>query len=153
MAVTTSPETQRQLEANKAVMRRYIEELWNQRNWDVIDEIIDPRYKSEPPSFPGEWGLEDLKKNCPPFMAMYPDGKWTTLDMVAEGDRVACAWEFNATHTRDGMGIRATGKKVKVLVIGIYTLANGKIISLRELNVGVDFYTAFGLPQPDPAAG
>jgi hypothetical protein len=54
MAVTTSPETPRQLEANKAVMRRYIEELWNQRNWDVIDEIIDPRYKSEPPSFPGE---------------------------------------------------------------------------------------------------
>ena len=153
MVVTTSPEAERQLEANKAVMRRYIEELWNQRNWDVIDEIIDPGYKSEPPSFPGEWGLEDLKENCPPFMAMFPDGKWTTLDMVAEGDRVACAWEFNATHTQDGMGIRATGEKVKVLVIGIYTLANGKIVSLRKLNVGVDSYTAFGLPQPDRAAG
>jgi predicted ester cyclase len=149
MAVETHAET---LEANKAVMRRYIEELWNQRKWEVIDEIIDPSYKSEPPSFPSFWGIDDLKKNCPPFMAMFPDGNWTTLDMVAEGDKVACAWEFNATHTKDGMGIRATGKKVKVLVMGIYTLANGRIVSLRKLNVGVDFYTAFGLSQPEPAA-
>jgi predicted ester cyclase len=86
-------------------------------------------------------------------MAMYPDGKWTTLDMFAEGNKVACAWEFNGTHTRDGMGIRASGKRVKVLVIGIYTLADGRIVSLRKLNVGVDFYTAFGLPQPDPSTG
>jgi predicted ester cyclase len=149
MAVETHAET---LETNKAVMRRDIEELWNQRKWDVIDEIIDPSYKSEPPSFPGFWGIGDLKKNCPPFMAMFPDDNWTTLDMVAEGDKVACAWEFNATHTKDGMGIRATGKKVKVLVIGIYTLTNGRIVSLHKLNVGVDFYTAFGLSQPEPAA-
>jgi hypothetical protein len=76
MAVTASPETQCQLEANKAVMRRYIEELWNQRKWDVIDEIIDPGYKSEPPSFPGEWGIEDLKKNCRErreLLAMIPE--------------------------------------------------------------------------------
>jgi predicted ester cyclase len=101
MAVETHAET---LEANKAVMRRYIEELWNQRKWEVIDEIIDPSYKSEPPSFPSFWGIDDLKKNCPPFMAMFPDGNWTTLDMVAEGDKVACAWEFNATHTKEGIG-------------------------------------------------
>ena len=150
MTMTATREAQ--MEANKAVMRRYIEELWNQRNWDVIDEIIHPDYRSEPPSFPGEWGVADLKENCPPFMAMYPDGKWSTLDMVAEGDRVACAWEFNATHSQDGFGIKATGEKVRVLVIGIYTIADGKIVSLRKLNVGVDFFTAFGLPQPNPDA-
>ena len=44
------------------------------------------------------------------------------------------------------------GKKVRVLVIGIYTINNGKIVSLRKLNVGVDFFTAFGLPQPNPDA-
>ena len=56
---------------------------------------------------------------------MCPDGKWSTLDMVAEGDKVAYVW-----------------------VIGIYTLADGKIVSLRKLDVEVDFYTAFGLPSP-----
>jgi hypothetical protein len=31
-------------EGNEAVVRRYIEELWNQHNLDAIDELMAPDY-------------------------------------------------------------------------------------------------------------
>ncbi len=31
-------------EENKAVVRRYIEEVWNAHNLDAIDELVSPYY-------------------------------------------------------------------------------------------------------------
>ena len=47
--------------------------------------------------------------------------------MIAEGDKVAVRAELTGTHRGEFMGIPATGNKVKVTGISIYTVAHGKI--------------------------
>lgn len=136
------------LEANKEVMRRYIEEIWIERNYAMIDEIIHPDFFCEPPSFPSAWGIEEFKANVPVFLAAFPDGKWSTEDMVAEGDKVTCIWTFRGTHSEELMGIAPSYKELSFLVIGVYQIADGKIRGCRKLNVGTDFFTAMGLPKP-----
>ena len=49
-------------EENKATFRRYIEEVWNRKNLEVVDEIFD-RYLSHQPDGPTlERGPEDVKR-------------------------------------------------------------------------------------------
>lgn len=137
------------LEANKEVMRRYIEEIFNLRKYEVIDELIHPDFVADPPCYPERWEFQSYKDGVPPFLAAFPDAHWTIEDMVAEGNKVAVILRFRGTHSTDDlMGVPPTGKEYRVMVCGTYEIVDGKIIGVRKANVGVDFFTAWGLPRP-----
>jgi hypothetical protein len=48
-------------EENKAIFRRYIEEVWNQTNLEVVDEIFDRYLSHQPDGSVLERGPEDVK--------------------------------------------------------------------------------------------
>lgn len=139
-----------QLEANKMVLQRYLDEIFNNRNYDAIDELIHPDFYCEPPSFHIPWGFKEFKEGVPKFLAMFSDTEWRTVEMVAERDLVAGIFEFRGFHTGESLGIRPTGKEVRFTVVFIYQIKDGKIAGTRKLNVNhnVDFFTAMGLPKP-----
>ena len=56
-----------------------------------------------------------------------PDVKHTIEAQVAEGDWVSTRGFFEATHKGELLGIKATGKPVKVTFIQIVRFADGKI--------------------------
>lgn len=139
-----------QLEANKRVLQRYLDEIFNARNYAAIDDIVHPDFYCEPPSFHVPWRFEDFKEGVPKFLAMFSETKWTTEEMIAERDLVAGIFEFRGRHTGESLGIAPTGKEVRFRVNFIYQIKDGKIIGTRKLNVNhnVDFFTAMGLPKP-----
>lgn len=115
-------------EENKALARRYNEEVWNNRNLDVIDELMadDMVDHALPPQIPP--GPDGAKAFVGMYVSAFPDVKITIDDLVAEGDKVVTRWTATGRHEGELMGIPATGKQVTVTGIDITRYSGGKIV-------------------------
>jgi predicted ester cyclase len=106
-------------EENKAIFRRFIEEVWNHGNLAVADELFAPNAVS--PSAP----------QLPPgseFRSAFPDFHMKIEDLIAEGDKVIARLTESGTHLGEFMGIAPTGKHVEFTEIGILRIADSKVI-------------------------
>lgn len=120
-------------EANKAMIRRFVDEVWNQQNLDVMGEIFAPEIVSHNPSIEYMYGrsnLDILKQGVTDYLTAYPDLHIVLEDMVAEGDLVVEHWTANATHLGTLMGIPPTGRPVTFAGIILYRFADGKIVEM-----------------------
>ena len=115
-------------EENKAIARRFFEQVWNEGNVAAIDELVAANYEdhSLPPGMPS--GVEGLKQTIAMYQTAFPDTRMTVDDLFAEGDRVVARWTGRATHTGEMMGIPPTGKPLTVTGIEIYRVAGRKIV-------------------------
>jgi predicted ester cyclase len=112
-------------EQNKAIARRSIEELWNDRNMDVIDELFAEDYH-DPAVMTG---LRAWKEAANALFAGAPsDWHITIEDQIAEGDKVVTRWTWRFTHTVAFYGAAPTGKHISFTGISIYRLEGGKIV-------------------------
>jgi predicted ester cyclase len=126
-------------EANKALARRVIKELFTNHNVDLIDEFFpDCVYRA--PAV-GELRGEAYKQFLTQVLAAFPDGRWTVEDQVAEGDKVVTRWSFTGIHRGNLMGIAPTGKQVTTSGVMIDRIVGGKIAEEWEE------YDALGMMQ------
>ena len=126
-------------DANKALVRRVIEELFTKHNVELIDEFFpDCVYRA---SAVGELSGEAYKQFLTQVLAAFPDGRWTVEDQVAEGDKVVTRWSFTGIHRRNLMGIAPTGKQVTTSGVMIDRIVGGKIAEEWEE------YDALGMMQ------
>ena len=115
-------------EENKAIVRRYFEEILDGGNLDLVDEIFEPQYVLHDPSSPHEVrGVEGTKRFVGMFRSAFPDIAHSIEDQIAEGDKVVTRLRARATHTGDLMGIPPTGKGVTIEGTSIWRIADGKI--------------------------
>ena len=114
-------------EANKALVRQIVEEIWNGKKHDQIDEFYAADFVNVDPSSPEVKNLEQFKQWVAEMDAGFPDEQVTIEDMVAEGDKVAKQWSAKSTHTGDFMGIPPTHKKTNMSGITIYRIVDGKV--------------------------
>src|SRR5260370_22038287 len=99
-------------EDNKAFVRRFIEEGWNQGNVAVFDELFAPNFIFHEPAFPQVRTREDGKRWLIQSRSAFPDLHLTVDDMIAEGDQVAGRGPLRVTPTTDlltVMRLTATG--------------------------------------------
>ena len=124
----SSTEDANALERNKAVIRRFVEEVQNEKNEAAYDELNDPEFVnlSSPPGVPSD--REGGKLYLWGFLNAFPDSHVTIDDMVAEGDRVVTKKTFTGTHTGDFAGIPATGKTVTLQYVDIMRVREGRIV-------------------------
>ena len=118
---------QSEAERNKAVVRRFIEEVQNEKNLDVFDELNAPDFVnlSAPPGMPTD--REGGKMFLGGFLTAFPDSRVTIDDMIAEGDRVATKKTFTGTHTGALGEIAPTGNRVTIQYVDILRLRDGQI--------------------------
>jgi steroid delta-isomerase-like uncharacterized protein len=116
-------------EQNKAIARRFYDEVVSQDKLDLIDELVDPNVV-EHEEFPGlSPGREGVKEFFAMFRSAFPDLQFTIEDMVAEGDKVAARVTVRGTHKGPFLDIATpTGKQITVGVIDIFRFASGKIV-------------------------
>ena len=114
-------------EDNKAIVRRLLEEGFNQKNLAVFDELYAPNFVYRLALTTIE-GVEAFKQFSITFFTAFPDLRFTIEDQLAEGDKVVTRWIASGTHRGPFQGIPPTGKQVTVTGIGINRLANGKIV-------------------------
>jgi steroid delta-isomerase-like uncharacterized protein len=122
-------DSESQQERNKAVIRRFVEEVQNQKSEDAYWELNDPDFVNLAPLPPGipadrEGGFAYLFG----FMNAFPDSRVTIDDMIAEGDQVVTKKTFTGTHTGDFAGIPASGNSVVLQFVDIMRVRDGKIV-------------------------
>ena len=119
------------IEENKAVVRRFFEELLSTDDLAVADEILSPGFRFY---FAGSLEPLDLK-HYKEFLrarrAAFPDRRFLVEDMIAEGDKVSARFTMHGTHKGDLRGIAPTGKEVTVTGIDMIRLAVGKMVEDR----------------------
>jgi steroid delta-isomerase-like uncharacterized protein len=119
------------VEANKAVVQRYVEEPWNKGNVDALDELCGPNFNIE-----GLGGVEAFKGFITPYRKSFPDLHFTVDEVIAEGDKVAYRWTARGTHHGAYEGIAPTGKPITATGITILRIVDGKVVEDRaESNV------------------
>jgi predicted ester cyclase len=115
-------------EENKAVVRRFYEEVVNQKKRAVLDEVFDPDLVDHfaPPGTPG--GPEGARQTLGMFLTAFPDLHFTVEDLIAEGDKVVARVTMSGTQQGAFMGVPPTGKHVTITGIDINRFVGGKSV-------------------------
>jgi predicted ester cyclase len=116
------------LEENKAVVRRFAEEVGSGKNLELLDELVSTEFVNHNP-LPGAGSdFEGLRQAFTILHSAFPDFHGTIEHLVAEGDLVVFHGTNQGTHQGDFLGIAPTGKHVSFSGIVIFRVANGKIV-------------------------
>lgn len=114
-------------EENKAIMRRFIEEVWNKGNLKVADELFHPEASSpSAPTLPR--GPQAVRDMATMFRTAFPDFHMTIEDMIAEGEFVVARFTQGGTHRGEFMGIAPTGRTVSFTEIGVLRIQGGQVV-------------------------
>lgn len=116
------------IEQNKQIMRRMIEEIWNQGNLATADELFAPTHTSPsaPQLPPGSEGVKFLVKA---FREAMPDYHMTIDLIVADENQVVGRFTQSGTHTgSDLLGMKTSGRKATWTEIGVLRIENEKIV-------------------------
>ena len=115
-------------ELNKALVRRWLDEVLTRGEMGCIDELFTPNYVLHDPSLVREvHGREGIEQYAATFRAASPDVRFTIEDQIAEGDIVVTRWTARGTHRERFLGIPATGEQMKVTGIEFDRVVEGKI--------------------------
>ena len=105
------------LDRNKAVVRRLVDEVLNGGRMDVVDELYAPRLAPV------------AKRWIAPFRVSFPDVRMEVVDLVAEGDRVVGRFTCSATHLGDWLGHPPTGRRFEAVdEVYFFRLSEGRIV-------------------------
>jgi len=126
-------------EANKALVRRGIEETVNKGNFSVVDEILSTDYVYREPTVGEKRGRAGFRELITMYRSAFPDVKLTIDEQIAEGDKVVTRWNATGTHRGELFGTAPTGKQVRVQGIIVSRITNGKIVEETEV------YDALGM--------
>jgi steroid delta-isomerase-like uncharacterized protein len=116
-------------EQNKAVVRRFIDEAWNNGNLDVVDELISADHVDHDPArADAPSGPAAMRAFIETYRTAFPDTRIEFGELIAEGDLVAGPWRATGTHQGELMGIPATGKPISITGMGMDRVVDGKIV-------------------------
>ena len=136
-------------ENNKALVRRFVDEVQSGGNIDLIDEICSPGFvnHSAPPRIPAN--REGIKILTAMFRGAFPDSHFTIEDMVAEGDKVVTRKTFHGTHEGEFMGIPPSGRVVSMGLIDIVRISEGRVVEHWSEGDSLGMMQQLGvIPQP-----
>ena len=139
------------LENNKAIVRRFTEEL-NKGNIGIMDELFSPDFVHPALQLRG---LESYKQLETATRKAFPDLYDTIEDIIAEGDKVwvhaivtgthTGEWHIVLPHINKEMRLTPTGKKITFTYVGIYRIADGKIAERETVYDLMDLYKQLGV--------
>lgn len=134
-------------ESNKAIVRRYFEEVVDKPNLDLLDEIVTADcIIHRPEASEPIRGLEAFKQALEKILQVYSEFTTTIHDLIAEDDRVACRLSHRAVNRGEWtsrLGCHdVAGKPVSWPAIAIFRCREGKIaeewVSRDELGMLIE---------------
>ena len=97
---------------NKALVRRFYEEAWDQGRLDVIDE-----------AFTGDYVRHDLR-------AAFPDLRFEVEIVLGEHELVAARWAAGGTHRGRWGAAEPTGNRATFSGVNIFPFENGRVAEI-----------------------
>ena len=114
-------------EENGALVRRFVQEIFNQGNLEVAEEILAPDYLHHDPTT-NEFGsgIEGFKQMISIYRQAF-DLQIVLEDQITAGEKVVDRWTGHGIHQGEFMGMAPTGKRITATGISIHRIADGKI--------------------------
>ncbi len=141
MTTTPSPGTGSGTTANKAVVQRLVDEVFNGGNLDLIDDLYTP-------------GQADAAREwITPFRSSFPDVHMDTVELLEEGDVVIGRFTCTATHLGAWLGHPPTGRRFTAInEVNRYRIRDGRIAETWTLEDNLERLTQLGLLPPAPTS-
>ncbi len=114
------------LEDNKALVRRFIDEIFVEGRLDAVDELLADDFVGHTWRSTGD-GKGDLKRAIERVGQGLADARFVVEDMIAEGDRVAVRVTASATQVGEFMGLPASGRTYTIGEIHIFRIRDGRV--------------------------
>jgi predicted ester cyclase len=114
-------------EQNKAVVLRYIEEVWNQHDLDAIDGLVSPGYVNHAAST-AEYRRGGARHIWEWLLSVFPDHRFDVEDAADDADTVAVRGTMVGTHEGELMGIAPMGKRVPAQQSHWFRVEEGKLV-------------------------
>ena len=118
-------------------------------NLEIIPEVISTDFSMMDLSGVELKGPEGFSQMVTFWRSMFPDLRFTVVDMVAEGDKVAAHVTYTGTFTGPFGDIEPTGKQVNVTEATFYVFKDGKVIGQTIFIDFLSFYQQSGIPIPE----
>ena len=142
---------QQNSDANKAMIRRFVEEVKNKRQLEQLGDIFRADYKEHNATVssfgPGIVGYRNFLNH---LFTGFPEDTVTIDQIVAEGDMVTYRGTETGTHRAEFLGIPATGKSATWTEIQFFRIEDGKVV---EHWVDIDIFSWFQQLGVIPAMG
>ena len=114
-------------ETNRAIVRRMIQQVWNERRVDLLGEFFTEDYVGHKAASQSSSGLEELEADIAMTLNVFPDLKLSIDDEITAGAKVVFRWTMRASRQGEVYGIPATGKQVTKVGVAVYRLVNARI--------------------------
>jgi predicted ester cyclase len=115
-------------EDHEAMIRRYIEEVFNRHDLDGLDQYWATDLVSHWMGQETLRGLPAWREGMAGFIAAFPDASYSLDDLFFVGDRGVWRGSWRATQRGAWQGIAASGREVRWTVIIIGRFAGGKLV-------------------------
>lgn len=114
-------------EENKVVLRRFVEEVVNTGDVDLVPRFVSTDFVDHDPPPGASPDISGIRRAFARVRVAFPDFHATVEDLIAEGDRVAYRWTFRGTHLGDLGNVPPTGKVATWSAIGVARFMDGKM--------------------------
>lgn len=125
------PSSTAQLEENKALVHRVVEQI-HEGKWADFTDLHTPDFVCHAPGNPQPQTREELVESLGELCAAFPDWRITVEDIIAEGDKVVIRETCRGTNKGEFMGTPATGKEITLSVTIMFRISGGKIAEAWE---------------------
>jgi serine phosphatase RsbU (regulator of sigma subunit) len=116
-------------ENNKALVRRFFDEVYNRGNLDIADELLSADYVDHTTPPGRHAGREGLKRSVAKQRASSSDLHISIEEQIAEGDKVVTWVIGSGAHDRERfMGLAPTGERMTMKHIIISRVVEGRIV-------------------------
>ena len=133
---------------HKSIIRRILDEAFNQGNLAIVDELVAPDSISHHMS----WGMPANRMGLKQLIAMlrtaFPDLRCTVEDEINQDDKAAAHWKMRGTHRGQFLGNPPTSKPIVVQGLIYARIENSQVIESWILIDQMGVLQQLGLVPP-----
>ncbi|MEO7004506.1 MAG: ester cyclase [Acidobacteriaceae bacterium] len=116
---------------NTNLVDRYLSELLNAGNFTGARDILAPNFIFYGPSTQNGLDAGGFQRHIKETRAAFPNKRFTELDRIGDGDRVALRFRMTGTHHGPLNGIPPTGATIDVEGCDVIYIDQGRISEVR----------------------
>src|SRR5260370_22964320 len=112
-------------EANKKLVRTFIEEVMNKRQPAAVDLFLATDFVEHNPNLPQ--GRDGRKQFVAAVLAGFSDYRGEIVEILAEGDKVVVRTQWSGTQDGPFLGLPPSGHKVRFSTADFFRVERGKL--------------------------
>src|SRR3954465_11780256 len=115
-------------EENKQLVRRFLQEAWNEHNPAIVNELLSPLYCRHLATSPYLLSRDGQRKSIVAIKQAFTNFHLAIEDVLADADKVVYRGILRGTHSFEFRDIEPTHREIVLMVIGIVRLEGGLIV-------------------------